>query len=56
MTYEINDECIQCGACESECENGAISVVGDKYVIDAAKCQDCGSCADVCPTGACTKL
>ena len=53
MAYVINSECIQCGACESECPEGAISLLdsGD-YIVDAAKCQDCGACADVCPTGA----
>lgn len=52
MTYIITDECIQCGACETECPEGAISEIDGNFVIDAAKCQDCGSCADVCPTGA----
>lgn len=52
MTYVITDDCIQCGACESECPEGAIAEVSGLYVIDASKCQDCGSCADVCPTGA----
>jgi ferredoxin len=56
MTTVITEDCIQCGACESECPNGAISMVGDTYVIDAAKCNDCNSCMDVCPTGACQKL
>lgn len=52
MTYVITDDCIQCGACESECPEGAIAEVSGLYVINASKCQDCGSCADVCPTGA----
>ncbi len=53
MAYFINEECIQCGACESECPEGAISLKDDgNYVVDAALCQDCGACADVCPTGA----
>jgi NAD-dependent dihydropyrimidine dehydrogenase PreA subunit len=53
MAYTINiDECIMCGACESECPEGAISEVGGVMVIDAAKCSDCGSCSDVCPVGA----
>jgi len=57
MTYTITDDCIQCGACEAECPEKAISVNADgNYVIDAALCQDCGACADVCPTGAATKL
>ena len=52
MAYTINDECINCGACESECAVDAISQEADKYVIDAEKCIDCGACADVCPVGA----
>jgi NAD-dependent dihydropyrimidine dehydrogenase PreA subunit len=53
MSYIISkDECIQCGACESECPEGAISVDAEGfYVIDEAKCADCASCVDVCPTG-----
>ncbi len=55
MPYMINkDDCIQCGACESECPEGAISEVDGAYAVDSRKCQDCGSCADVCPTNATT--
>ena len=53
MAYKITDECISCGACESECAEGAITAGDDLYIIDPAKCKDCGACADVCPTGAC---
>ncbi len=53
MAYVITDDCIQCGACEAECPDGAIAEVNGLYVIDASKCQDCGSCESVCPTGAC---
>jgi NAD-dependent dihydropyrimidine dehydrogenase PreA subunit len=52
MAYVIGEECIQCGACEAECPEGAISEVDGLFVIDPAKCQDCGSCEAVCPTGA----
>jgi len=53
MAYVINkDDCIQCGACEAECPDGAISEVDGFYVIDPEKCKDCGSCADVCPSSA----
>lgn len=53
MAYVINaDDCVQCGACEAECPQGAISEVNGLYVIDASKCTECGSCADVCPNGA----
>jgi ferredoxin len=53
MAYMINaDECIACGACETECPEEAIAELDGVYVIDAAKCSECGTCADVCPSGA----
>lgn len=52
MAYFINEECISCGACESECPTNAISEGDGKFVIDAATCIDCGACAGVCPTDA----
>jgi NAD-dependent dihydropyrimidine dehydrogenase PreA subunit len=55
MPYIINkDDCIQCGACESECPEGAISEVDGYYVVNGSVCKDCGSCADVCPTNSAT--
>ena len=55
MAYVISDDCIACGACESECPASCISEADGKYVIDASKCTDCGSCADVCPVSAAAK-
>jgi len=52
MAYVINDECISCGACESECPVNAISQGADHYEIDADTCIECGACAGVCPVGA----
>ena len=52
MAYKINDDCINCGACVSECPVEAISEVDGKHVIDPDKCIDCGACADVCPVDA----
>lgn len=52
MAYTINDDCISCGACESECPTSAISEGDATYVINADECIDCGACADVCPTDA----
>jgi len=52
MAYKISDDCISCGACESECPVEAISMGAEHYQIDAEKCTDCGTCADVCPVSA----
>ena len=34
MATYITDQCINCGACEPECPNEAISEGEDTYVID----------------------
>jgi formate hydrogenlyase subunit 6/NADH:ubiquinone oxidoreductase subunit I len=52
MAYEINSDCIMCGACVGECPTEAISEGADKYEIDADTCIDCGACADICPVEA----
>ncbi|MCL2087449.1 MAG: 4Fe-4S binding protein [Oscillospiraceae bacterium] len=52
MAYKITNECIACGACESECPTDAIASGDPIYTIDAEKCIDCGACEGVCPTNA----
>lgn len=52
MAFKINDDCISCGACESECPVSCISQGDGKYVIDPDACVECGACASVCPVGA----
>ncbi len=52
MAYKINEECISCGVCASECPTEAISEGDSIYVIDAEKCIDCGACEEVCPVDA----
>jgi len=52
MAYKISDECINCGACVSECPTDAISEGTEYYTIEAEKCIDCGSCETACPVGA----
>jgi ferredoxin len=59
MAYKITEECINCGACEPECPNQAISASDEIYVIDREKCTECvghfdtSQCAAVCPVDCC---
>ena len=61
MANKISDECINCGACEPECPNAAISQGDSTFVIDAAKCDECAKekdgpkCKAVCPTDSISK-
>ena len=64
MAYKIiveegPEQCIACGACETECPNDAISEGDEFYVIDPNKCTECvpvydeSQCAAVCPVDSC---
>jgi ferredoxin len=59
MATMITEECINCGACEPECPNEAISEGEDIYVIDPSRCTECvghfdeEQCAAVCPVDSC---
>ena len=53
MAYTIvEDACVNCAVCDSECAVGAIIEKDSKRWIDADKCVDCGACVGVCPTEA----
>ncbi len=52
MAYKIDEKCISCGTCESECPVSAISAGDERYIIDPETCVDCGACAGVCPASA----
>jgi NAD-dependent dihydropyrimidine dehydrogenase PreA subunit len=59
MATMITNECINCGACEPECPNNAISPGDPVYVIDPQLCTECvgfhdyEACAAVCPVDVC---
>jgi len=59
MATMITAECINCGACEPECPNNAISQGDPVYVIDPILCTECvgfhdyEACAAVCPVDCC---
>lgn len=51
MAYKIDDSCVSCGACESECPVSCISS-GSPFTIDESACIDCGACSGACPVDA----
>tara|TARA_B100000161_G_C33463285_1_gene374520 strand:- start:524 stop:823 length:300 start_codon:yes stop_codon:yes gene_type:complete len=59
MSTYITDECINCGACEPECPNEAISPGYSVYEINPDLCTECvgfygyESCQAVCPVECC---
>ena len=59
MATMITGDCINCGACEPECPNNAISQGETIYVIDPKLCTECigfhdyEACAAVCPVDVC---
>ena len=59
MAYKITEECINCGACEPECPNTAITEGDPAYVINPDRCTQCigayqsPRCAEVCPVDCC---
>jgi ferredoxin len=59
MSTYITDICINCGACEPECPNEAISEGAEIYVIDPELCTECvgfddkEACQTVCPVECC---
>lgn len=59
MATMITSDCINCGACEPECPNNAISQGPTVFVIDPKLCTECvgfhdyEACAAVCPVDVC---
>lgn len=59
MSTRITDDCINCGACEPDCPNEAISEGDGIYVINPDLCTECvgfydhEACQAVCPVACC---
>jgi len=59
MAIKITEECINCGVCEPECPNEAITEGEDIFIIDPDLCTEClgffdeAQCAEVCPVDCC---
>ena len=59
MSTMITEECINCGVCEPECPNEAITEGTEVYVINPSLCTECVGfhememCAAVCPVDCC---
>jgi len=59
MATMITTDCINCGACEPECPNNAISQGETIFIIDPKLCTECvgfhdyEACAAVCPVDCC---
>ncbi len=55
MALMITEECINCGACEPECPNNAITAGEEIYEINPELCTECvgyfdePQCRTVCP-------
>ena len=41
MAMTIQDTCINCGSCEPECPNQAITAGDPTFVVDGARCTEC---------------
>ena len=59
MSTMITEECINCGVCEPECPNEAITEGEETFVINPQLCTECvgfhakEQCAEVCPVDCC---
>ena len=59
MATYITEDCINCGACEPECPNNAITEGDEFFEINAELCTECVgffdhyACQEVCPVECC---
>jgi len=61
MATMITEECINCGVCEPECPNEAITEGEESFQINPLLCTECvgfhpnEQCTEVCPVDACVQ-
>ena len=59
MAMIINEDCINCGSCEPDCPNTAITQGSSIYTIEIEKCTECvgahdtPKCVELCPVDGC---
>ena len=53
--FEITEECVACGICQSVCLQGCIDE-GDPYQIQPEHCLHCGNCYENCPNEAIIRI
>lgn len=51
LTY-LEEKCLHCNKCLKVCPSNAISVKGNRLVLDKSLCNLCGECVEVCYAGA----
>lgn len=55
MALLITEDCVNCGICEPDCPNQAISAGSEIFIIAADKCTECvghydeSQCIELCP-------
>jgi ferredoxin len=59
MAMKIDETCINCGSCEPECPNKAISSGDSTFQVESARCTECvgafdaPKCVEICPIEGC---
>ena len=47
-----NSNCIECGSCQTVCNQNAVDYTNDKFNVNQIKCIGCKKCIDNCPNNA----